>query len=75
MNWSQIASRWGEVRTKVLEQWDKLSMEDLDTIAGKRDQLIGVLQRRYGATREAIEAQVKEFEQRLTDRQPHAKPV
>jgi uncharacterized protein YjbJ (UPF0337 family) len=50
----------------VLQQWGKLTADDLDVIAGKREQLVGILQRRYGATREAIEAQVKEFERRLS---------
>jgi uncharacterized protein YjbJ (UPF0337 family) len=67
MNWDQIRGRWAEVRVKVREQWGKLTDDDLDMIAGKRDQLVGLLQQRYGATREAVEAQVKEFEQHLKD--------
>ncbi len=68
MNWDQVAGRWGEIKGRVREQWGKLTDDDLDVIAGRRDQLVGLLQQRYGATREAIEAQVKEFEQYLTDR-------
>lgn len=68
MNWDQIAGRWVEMRGKVREQWGKLTEDDLDVIAGRRDQLVGLLQRRYGLTREAIEAQVAEFEQYLKDR-------
>lgn len=56
------------MRGKVREQWGKLTEDDLDVIAGRRDQLVGLLQRRYGLTREAIEAQVAEFEQYLKDR-------
>jgi uncharacterized protein YjbJ (UPF0337 family) len=68
MNWDQVTGRWGEIKGRVREQWGKLTDDDLDVIAGRRDQLVGLLQQRYGATREAIEAQVKEFEQYLTDR-------
>jgi uncharacterized protein YjbJ (UPF0337 family) len=51
----------------VREQWGKLTEDDLDVIAGKREQLVGLLQQRYGATLEAVEAQVKEFEHQLKD--------
>ena len=68
MNWDQIAGRWHEFKGKAQAQWGKLTDDDLDVIAGRRDQLVGILQQRYGATREAIEAQVKEFEQYLKDR-------
>ena len=49
-------------RGKVQEQWGKLTNDDLDIIAGKRDQLIGRLQVRYGDAQDEIERQVKGFE-------------
>jgi uncharacterized protein YjbJ (UPF0337 family) len=51
LNWDRIEGRW----------------HDLDIIAGKRDQLVGLLQQRYGATRDDIEREVREFESRLAD--------
>ena len=37
------------------EQWDKLTDDDLDVIEGKRDQLSGRLQQRYGYAKEEAE--------------------
>lgn len=65
MNWDRIEGRWQETRGKIREQWGKLTDDDLDIIAGKRDQLVGILQRRYGETRDEMERQVREFEDRF----------
>jgi uncharacterized protein YjbJ (UPF0337 family) len=64
MNWDRIEGRWQETKGKIREQWGKLTDDDLDIIAGKRDQLVGILQRRYGETREEVEKRVREFEDR-----------
>jgi uncharacterized protein YjbJ (UPF0337 family) len=63
MTWEQMARRWAEMKETVQERWDALTDEDLDVIAGEREHLVTILQQRYDATHEAIEAQVKEFEQ------------
>lgn len=65
MNWNEIQGRWVEIRGRVRERWGKLTDDDLDVIAGKRDQLVGVLQQRYGATVDQVEEQVNDFERRV----------
>lgn len=70
MNWDEVKGNWKQFRGKVREQWGKLTDDDLDVIAGRRDQLIGVIQKRYGSTREQVEDQVKEFERRARDNAP-----
>jgi uncharacterized protein YjbJ (UPF0337 family) len=69
MNRDRIAGQWQRVKGKVREQWGKLTDDDLEIIAGKRDQLSGFLQQRYGATREEIDRQIREFESRVADSQ------
>lgn len=61
MNWEQIEGKWTQLKGKVKEKWGDLTDDDLDRIAGKRDQLIGCLQQKYGLTREEAERQVDEF--------------
>ena len=41
MNWDQIAGNWKQVRGRAKEQWGKLTDDDLDAVAGRRDQLAG----------------------------------
>ena len=65
MQWDSIEGNWQQLRGKVREQWGKLTNDDIDVIAGKRDQLVGILQQRYEKTRDEVERQVREFEVRL----------
>jgi uncharacterized protein YjbJ (UPF0337 family) len=67
MNWDQIEGKWKQYSGKVKEKWGKLTDDDLTTIGGKRDQLIGRLQERYGMAREQAEKQIDEFTYSLSD--------
>ncbi|HVT92916.1 MAG TPA: CsbD family protein [Bryobacteraceae bacterium] len=62
MNWDQAAGNWKQVRGKVKEKWGKLTDDDLDVIAGKRDQLVGHIQKAYGIAKEEAEKQVNEYD-------------
>ena len=46
-----LQNNWSEMRGQISEWWDDLTDEDLDRIDGNPDQLITVLQERYGYTR------------------------
>lgn len=62
MNWNQVEGLWTQLRGKAREQWGRLSHRDLDVIVGKRDQLVGQLQRRYGATEARSDRAVRAME-------------
>lgn len=61
MNWDQIKGDWKQVTGKVKEKWGKLTDDDLTTIEGKRDQLAGLIQQRYGYAKEQAEKELDEF--------------
>ena len=67
MNEDRIEGNWKQFKGKVKEQWGKLTDDDLDVIAGKRDQLVGRLQERAGIARDEAEKQVKDWEGRNPD--------
>ena len=48
MDWNRVEGNWKEVKGQVKEKWAKLTDDDLTEINGKRDQLEGRLQKRYG---------------------------
>lgn len=48
-----------ELKMRMKEQWRDLTHDDLDAIDGTREQLLGLLQRRYGYTRERAEDECK----------------
>jgi uncharacterized protein YjbJ (UPF0337 family) len=61
MNWNQIEGRWDQLAGQVKSQWGKLTDDDLAKIAGKRQQLVGKLQERYGVLKGDVERQVNEW--------------
>lgn len=65
MNWEQILGNWRQFKGKVKEKWGDLTDDDLNRVAGKKDQLIGKVQKKYGIAKEEAEKQVKEFEESI----------
>ena len=65
MNWDQIAGSWKQFTGKVKEKWGQLTDDDLTEIAGKRDQLAGKLQARYGYEKAKIESEIDDFSRAL----------
>jgi uncharacterized protein YjbJ (UPF0337 family) len=51
--------QWPQLRGQVRSWWGQLTDADLDTIAGKKDMLVGLLQERYGYARERAEQEVE----------------
>jgi uncharacterized protein YjbJ (UPF0337 family) len=62
--WEKFKGSWNQTKGAVKEQWGKLTDDDLLEIEGRRDQLVGKIQSRYGITKEAAEAQVGTWEQK-----------
>jgi uncharacterized protein YjbJ (UPF0337 family) len=77
MNRDVIQGKWREMKGKVKEQWGKLTDDDLDKIEGKAEQLLGLLQQRYGYARDKAEEEYKRFTEKYprefdSDRAHHA---
>lgn len=70
MNWDRVQGNWKQFKGKVKEQWGKLTDDQLDIIAGKREQLAGRVQEVYGVSRQEAERQITEFEDRHRDWNP-----
>ena len=64
MNELTIEGNWQNLKGKVREQWGKLTDDDVDVIAGKRDQLVGKIKEKYGKTLEEVDREVTDFESR-----------
>ena len=67
MNWDQLEGQWKQMRGAVKKRWAKLTDDDLEYISGRRDQLVGRLQERYGILREMAEKQANEWIQVQAD--------
>ena len=64
MNQEVFEGKWKEMRGQVKEWWGKLTDDDLERVGGNADQLVGLLQQKYGYTRERAE---QEFNRRIRE--------
>ena len=55
MNKDEAGGNWKQLKGKVKEQWGKLTDDDMTVIEGKRDQLVGKIQERYGYAKDQAE--------------------
>lgn len=58
MNWQQIEGKWNQVKGRARQQWARLTDDDLAAIHGKREELLGKIQERYGFAKEEAERQL-----------------
>ena len=65
MNQDRIEGNWKQFKGKIKEQWGKLTDDDMTVIEGKRDQLVGRVQERYGIAKEKAEEEVAAWERKL----------
>ncbi|MBL8047907.1 MAG: CsbD family protein [Chthonomonas sp.] len=61
MNWNEIEGHWTTLKGKAKEHFGDLTDNDLTEIDGKKDQLVGRIQRTYGITLEEAETRVNHF--------------
>jgi len=58
VNTDTFEGQWRQMRGELRSWWGKLSENDFEKIAGKKDRLIGMLQEKYGYTREAAQQEM-----------------
>jgi uncharacterized protein YjbJ (UPF0337 family) len=61
MNWDMIEGNWKQFKGTVKEKWGKLTDSDINQLSGKKDQLVGKIQERYGCSRDEAERQADEW--------------
>lgn len=61
MNSDQFEGKWKQLKGSVKQRWAKLTDDDLTLISGKKDELVGRLQERYGITREQAQHEADEW--------------
>jgi uncharacterized protein YjbJ (UPF0337 family) len=58
MDWNRIEGNWKQFTGKAKAQWGKLTDDDLQVINGRREELEGKLQERYGYNKDKIRNEV-----------------
>ena len=76
MNKDEFDGKWKQIRGQARQWWGKLTDDDLERVGGKYEQFVGVVQEKYGYTREAAETEINkrvaEFE---ASQKKHAAPI
>ncbi len=65
MNWNQVEGNWKQLKGKIKAKWGDLTDDEIDTINGRREELLGKIQKAYGVGQEEAERQVNDFERSL----------
>ena len=60
MNKTEIKGDWNIIKGKLKQKWAKLTDDDLQFSDGKREELLGRIQKRTGETREAVDKIINE---------------
>jgi uncharacterized protein YjbJ (UPF0337 family) len=72
MNKDVFEGKWKQIEGEAKAWWGKLTDDDLKRVAGKYDVFVGVIQEKYGYTRQhatdEIEKHVTEFEANLKNK-------
>ncbi len=56
-----LEGKWNQIKGQIKQQWGELTDDDIDRIRGNREEMIGVLQEKYGKSREEAEEELDEF--------------
>lgn len=67
MNWDRFEGNWKSLSGRLKEQWGQLTDDDLKVVAGRRDQLAGKLQERYGFVKEEAEDRLAAWQRSASD--------
>jgi uncharacterized protein YjbJ (UPF0337 family) len=67
MNWDRIEGNWRQIMGSARERWGKIADDELEKAGGRRDQLVGRIQERYGIAREEAQKQVDQWARALKE--------
>ncbi|MGD1068593.1 MAG: CsbD family protein [Bryobacteraceae bacterium] len=68
MNQDQIEGKWKQLTGSAQAYWGKLTNNDMQTVTGRKDQVVGLIQERYGIAREEAEKQFDAWSASLKER-------
>ena len=58
MNWDQVKGSWKQFKGQARRKWGELTNDELDQVEGRQEELAGLIQERYGKTREEAQREI-----------------
>lgn len=68
MDWNQVEGNWEMLKGKIKKNWGKFTDDDITYINGKKQELLGRLQEKYGFTKDRAEKEVEGFVKKYGDK-------
>lgn len=65
--WDQAEGNWEQFTGSVTERWGELTGDEVTELEGNKDQLVGLIQEKYGIAKQAAEEQVDEWADSFSD--------
>ena len=65
MNWDQIERNWKQYKGNIMSTWGKLTDDDIESIKGKRTELLDLIQSRYGRAKDDAEREIDHWADRI----------
>jgi uncharacterized protein YjbJ (UPF0337 family) len=65
MDWNRIEGNWKKFTGKAKQKWGKLTDDDLDVVAGNREELEGRIQERYGKSKDEARREIDQWKDSL----------
>ena len=56
-----LKGKWLQLKGSIREKWGQLTDDDVDRVEGNAEQLVGVIQERYGYAKQQAEDEVDAF--------------
>jgi uncharacterized protein YjbJ (UPF0337 family) len=61
MNWDQIEGKWTEIKGRIRSEYGEITDDELEQAKGDRDQLLGLVQSKYGMAKAEAEKEVDKW--------------
>ena len=61
MNIHEIKGKFNEIKGDFKKKWGELTDDDWKQVGGNKDKLLGILQQKYGRSKEQAQSEVDDF--------------
>ena len=61
MNWDTIEGTWKQVTGRAMAKWGDITGDEWSSISGRRDEIVGLVQKKYGHAKDAAEREVDDW--------------